>query len=98
MIFASWAFHRAPNAIEPSMVIRSATCTGGINGAIAGCGMSNGGIAGAAETVGLLYLAMVICVLSPKALTIGKQTTWSRPRQARLIGADNLLQIHHPWC
>jgi hypothetical protein len=52
-IFASWPFHRAPIAIEPAAVIRSITCAGGISGAIGGCGMSNGGIAGAAETVGL---------------------------------------------
>ena len=51
--FASFAFHRAPNAAEPSTVIRSTTCAGGINGAIGGCGMSSGGIAGGAETVGL---------------------------------------------
>ena len=53
-IFASIAFHRAPNAADPATVIRSTTCAGGTNGAIGGCGMSRGGIAGGAEAVGLM--------------------------------------------
>jgi hypothetical protein len=36
------------------MVIRFTTCAAGTTGAMGGCGMSNGGIAGAAETVGRL--------------------------------------------
>ena len=51
--FASIPFHRAPNAAEPSAVIRSTTCAGGTRGAIGGCGMSWGGIAGGAEAFGL---------------------------------------------
>jgi hypothetical protein len=53
-IFASIVFHRASNAADPSMVIRSTTCIGGSNGAIAGCGMGEAGLAGAADIVGLV--------------------------------------------
>jgi hypothetical protein len=56
-ILASNAFHRAPNAAEPAVVIRSTTCAGGTSGAIGGCGISKGDITGGAETVGLMYLS-----------------------------------------
>src|SRR5262249_48455783 len=55
-ILASFPFHCAPNAAIPAAVIRSTTCTGGSAGAIAGCGISNGGIAGGTEAVGLTRL------------------------------------------
>src|SRR6516162_6166189 len=55
-ILASLPFHCAPNAAIPATVIRSTTCTGGNAGAIAGCGISNGGIAGGTEAVGLMRL------------------------------------------
>ena len=45
----------APNTAEPSGVIMSTTCTGGVSGAIGGCGASSGGLVGIAETVGLTY-------------------------------------------
>ena len=45
--------HTAPNTADPSGVIRSTTCTGGVSGAIGGCGASSGGVVGMAETVGL---------------------------------------------
>jgi len=35
-------------------------CVGGTSGAIGGCCMSKGGIAGGAETVGLMYLSTAI--------------------------------------
>jgi probable F420-dependent oxidoreductase len=67
-ILASRALHRAPNAAEPAVAIRSTTWVGGTNGAIGGCGMSKGGIAGGAETVGLMYLlAKGIDVLKRRA-------------------------------
>ena len=50
--FASFVFHRAPNAADPAAVIRSTTCTGGTNGAIAGCAMGTGGFAGGMDAVG----------------------------------------------
>ena len=34
--------HTALNTAEPANVIRSTTCTGGVSGAIGGCGASNG--------------------------------------------------------
>jgi len=51
-IFASLARQRAPNAAEPSAVIRSTTCTGGTSGANGGCGASSGGTGGGREVVG----------------------------------------------
>jgi hypothetical protein len=56
-IIEATAFHRALSVADPSAVIRSMTCAGGTNGAIDGCGMSKGGINGAAEMVGLVYFA-----------------------------------------
>src|SRR5437870_5601836 len=61
-IFASIALHCAPNTADPSAVIRSTICTGGTNGATAGCGISKGGIAGATEAVGLVRLVSGISV------------------------------------
>ena len=61
-IFASFALHCAPNTTDPAAVIRSTTCTGGTKGAIAGCGISRGGIAGATEAVGLIRLFSGISV------------------------------------
>src|SRR5262245_7544631 len=40
---ASFTRHRAPNATDPASVIRSTTCTGGIDGARGGCGWSTAG-------------------------------------------------------
>src|SRR5215472_11413997 len=54
-IFASRPRHRAPNTADPATVIRSTTCAGGTNGATGCGGASNGGRAGAAETVGLVH-------------------------------------------
>ena len=51
--FASIPRHTAPNTAEPSGVIRSTTCTGGVNGAIGGCGASSGLVGGGRDTVGL---------------------------------------------
>jgi hypothetical protein len=48
---------RRLSVADPSAVIRSMTCAGGTNCAIDGCGMSTGGINGAAEMVGLVYFA-----------------------------------------
>jgi hypothetical protein len=53
-IFASIAFHRAPNAADPSRVIRSTTCTGGNDGAISGCVVSEAGFPGPMDVVGLM--------------------------------------------
>jgi hypothetical protein len=65
------------------VVIRSTTHAGGTSGAIGGCGMSNGGIGGGAEAVGLMYLATGICVSSSlKALTLGKQRCGHDPAMA----------------
>jgi len=45
--------------------------------------MSNGGIGGGAEAVGLMYLATGICVSSSlKALTLGKQRCGHDPAMA----------------
>jgi hypothetical protein len=44
----------APNTADPATVIRSTTCTGGVKGAIGGCGASSGLVGGGAETVGLM--------------------------------------------
>jgi hypothetical protein len=55
-IFASFPRHSAPNTADPAAVIRSTVCTGGINGAIGGCGISKGGIAGGTEAVGRLRM------------------------------------------
>jgi hypothetical protein len=46
----------APNAAEPSGVIRSTTCTGGVKGAIGGCGANSGFIGGGRERVGRVYV------------------------------------------
>ena len=51
----------AANAADPSAVIRSTTCSGGNNGADGGCGVSNGGLAGSTEWVGLVR---VLCAIS----------------------------------
>jgi hypothetical protein len=61
-IFASIPRHCAPNTADPASVIRSTTCTGGIAGASAGCGISNGGIAGATEAVGLIRVLAAISI------------------------------------
>src|SRR6202007_46162 len=51
-ILASIPFQRALKTAAPLSVIRSTTCTGGSAGAIAGWGISNGGLAGGTEAVG----------------------------------------------
>jgi hypothetical protein len=56
----------AANAVEPSAVIRSTTCSGGINGAAGGCGISSGGLAGSTEWVGLVLVLWAISI-SPAA-------------------------------
>jgi len=55
-IFASLPRHSAPNTADPAAVIRSTVCTGGINGAIGGCGINKGGIVGGMEAVGRLRM------------------------------------------
>src|SRR2546426_8482946 len=61
-IFASFTRHRAPSAADPASVIRSTTCTGGIDGARGGCGWSTGETAGGTHTVGRAYLLVGIGV------------------------------------
>src|SRR5271166_2654951 len=88
-IFASFAFHRAPNTADPATVIRSTTCTGGSAGAIGSCGARRGGVVGATEAVGLVRLFSGISVSLFHRIAEYNQTHHpdARPPAIGLVGS-----------